>query len=270
MTLEGRTAVVTGGGRGIGAAAAAALAEEGATVSVTARNMEQVVEVAARLRDRGREAYAFRCDVTIPMDVRDLALSAREAMGRVDILVNNAGTATSNPLGRITLDEWNHLMGVNATGTFLCTQAMMDGMVERHWGRVVNVASVAGLDGAPYVSAYTASKHAVVGFTRAVAAEVAGMGVTVNAVCPAYVDTPLTDETVTRIVRKTGMSESEALEAMLLQAGQSRLIEAEEVADEIVALCGEDAAAITGQAIVIDGRNGDTVNDRQTPEGDAP
>lgn len=253
--LTGRTALVTGGGRGIGAAAAEALAVAGARVAVAARNMEQVVETAARLRGLGHEVVAFQCDVTLPMEVRDLALSATEALGRVDILVNNAGTATSNPVDRISIEEWNHLMAVNATGTFLCTKSVLRGMLDRHWGRVVNVASVAGLEGARYISAYTAAKHAVVGFTRAVAEEVAGSGVTVNAVCPGYVDTPLTRETVDRIVRRTGMSRDDALEAILLQSGQTRLIEAAEVADTIVSLCGSDADATNGEAVVIDGKD---------------
>ncbi len=253
--LTGRTALVTGGGRGIGAAAAEALAVAGARVAVAARNMEQVVETAARLRGLGHDVVAFQCDVTLPMEVRDLALSATEALGRVDILVNNAGTATSNPVDRISIEEWNHLMAVNATGTFLCTQSVLRGMLDRHWGRVVNVASVAGLEGARYISAYTAAKHAVVGFTRAVAEEVAGSGVTVNAVCPGYVDTPLTRETVDRIVRRTGMSRDDALEAILLQSGQARLIEAAEVADIIVSLCGSDGDATNGEAVVIHGKD---------------
>ncbi len=252
--LTGKTALVTGGGRGIGAAAAEALAVAGARVAVAARNMEQVVETASRLREMGHEVFAFRCDVTLPMEVRDLAMSANEALGRVDILVNNAGTATSNPVEKVSIEEWNHLMAVNATGTFLCTKSVLQGMLDRHWGRVVNVASVAGLEGARYISAYTAAKHAVVGFTRAVADEVAGSGVTVNAVCPGYVDTPLTRETVDRIVRRTGMSKEDALEAILLQSGQTRLIEAAEVADRIVALCGSEADAINGDAVVIDGK----------------
>lgn len=251
--LAGYNAVITGGGRGIGAAAAVALAEAGATVSVASRNEGQVVDVAAELRQQGHEALAFRCDVTEPYQVRDLALSAIEAMGRIDILVNNAGTATSNPITRITDAEWHHIMDVNATGTFLCTQAVWAGMSERRWGRIINVASVAGLGGGKYISAYTAAKHAVVGFTRAMAEEAVGTGITVNAVCPGYVDTPLTDETIARIMHHTGTSKPEALASLLEQAGQPRLIRAAEVAQAIVGLCHVGVPAPNGELVVLDG-----------------
>jgi len=254
--LTGRAALVTGGGRGIGAAVARALARAGASVAVAARTMEQVVEVAGELRTDGYEAYAFQCDVTKPFDVRDVTLGAREAMGHVDILVNNAGIAPSNPLKRITLTEWNRVMEVNATGTFLCTQAGLPDMLERRWGRVVNVASVAGLAGARYIAAYAASKHAVVGFTRAVAAEVAGTGVTVNAVCPGYVDTPMTDEAVARIMVRTGADREEALRMLLEHAGQARLLRAAEVADAVVALCLDGSETRNGEANPMDGRDG--------------
>lgn len=251
--LTGYNALVTGGGRGIGAAVAIALAEAGAKVSCAARNERQVVEVAAQLRERHLEAFAFRCDVTDPHEVRETTLSAKEAMGRIDILVNNAGTATSNPLPRISLREWEHIMAVNATGTFLCTQAVYPDMVARRWGRIVNVASFAGLDGDKYISAYAAAKHAVVGFTRAVAAESVGTGVTVNAVCPGYVDTPLTDETIARIMHHTGKSWQEAMASVLEKAGQKRLIRAHEVADVVLELCCEDAKGRNGEIVVIDG-----------------
>lgn len=254
MRLGGRGALVTGAGRGIGAETARALAEEGAKVALVARNMAQVVEVAGQLRDRGHEAIAIRCDVARRSEVKSAVLSAVEALGRVDILVNNAGTATSNPLHKVTLREWRHLMDVNATGTFLCTQAVMPGMLEQGWGRVVNVASVAGVEGAKYVSAYTAAKHAVVGFTRAVAAEVADTGVTVNAVCPGYVDTPLTDETIARVMAKTGMDRDAALAAILKQSGQPRLIRGAEVAEAIVSLCRPGASHWNGETVVMDGK----------------
>jgi NAD(P)-dependent dehydrogenase (short-subunit alcohol dehydrogenase family) len=253
VRFVGRTAVITGGGRGIGAATAMALAEAGASVAVAGRNEEQVVDVAAQMREGGHSAFAFRCDVTDPRQVRDLALSAREAMGRIDILINNAATATSNPLGRITLAEWEHIMAVNATGTFLCTQAVYPQMVERRWGRVVNVASLAGIEGDRYMAAYAAAKHAVVGFTKAVAAEAAGTGVTVNAVCPGYVDTPLTDEAIARIMHLTGKSWHDALRAVLDHAGQERLIRAAEVAEVIVELCLDEARERNGEILVLDG-----------------
>ena len=252
MTLADRGAVVTGGGRGIGAAVAHALAAAGARVLVAARHPAEVEAVADTLRRAGHDAHATRCDVTDAASVAELARAARERLGVVDILVNNAGTASAAPLRKITLDEWHRLFAVNATGTFLCTQAFLAPMVERAWGRIVNLASIAGLTGAKYISAYSAAKHAVVGFTRSVAAEVAGSGVTVNAVCPGYVDTPLTDETLARIGERTGMQRDAALTAVLQHSGQPRLVTPEEVAGAVLSLCDAGAATITGQAIVLD------------------
>jgi len=253
--LEGYNALITGGGRGIGAAAGIALARAGAKVSLAARNEEQVVQIAAEIRKDGYQAFAFRCDVTDERQVRDLVMSATDAMGRVDILVNNAGTATSNPLPRVTLAEWRHIMDVNATGTFLCTKAVYDQMAERRWGRIVNIASTAGLEGGRYITAYTAAKHAVVGFTKALAIESRGKGVTVNAVCPGYVDTPLTDETIARIMHHTGKNWQDALNLLLSESGQPRLIRAHEVADAILALCLEEAHGRNGELVVLDGQD---------------
>jgi len=251
--LAGYNALITGGGRGIGAAAGIALAKAGARVSLASRNESQVVEIAAELRKDGHEAFAFRCDVTEERQVRDLAMSASDAMGRIDILVNNAGTATSNPISRVSLAEWQHIMDVNATGTFLCTKAVYDRMADRRWGRIVNVASVVGLEGGKYISAYSAAKHAVVGFTKSLAIESRGKGITVNAVCPGYVDTPLTDETIARIMHYTGKNWQEALRLLLEESGQPRLIRAHEVADAILDLCGEGAHAPNGELVVLDG-----------------
>jgi NAD(P)-dependent dehydrogenase (short-subunit alcohol dehydrogenase family) len=153
---------------------------------------------------------------------------------------------------RTSLEEWRRLLAVNATGTFLCTQALLPGMLERGWGRVVNLASVAGLEGAKYIAAYCAAKHAVVGFTRALAIETAGSGVTVNAVCPGYVGTPMTDTAVGLVAQRTHRSRAEALQAILAHAGQPRLVTADEVAATIVALCDDAAAALTGQTLVLD------------------
>lgn len=251
MTLVGRGALVTGGGRGIGAETARALARAGARVVVAARSVDEVEATAAGIRDAGGEAWAVRCDVTDEDAVAALVAEARSAMGAVDVLVNNAGTATSNPLARVTLAEWHRVMDVNATGTFLCTRAAVPAMVEGGFGRVVNVASVAGLRGGRYITAYTAAKHAVVGFTRAVAVEVAGTGVTANAVCPGYVDTPMTDQSLDRIVEKTGAARDEALRRLLEHSDQARLITPAEVADAVVALCL--APDTNGTEVVLEG-----------------
>jgi enamine deaminase RidA (YjgF/YER057c/UK114 family) len=172
------------------------------------------------------------------------------------VLVNNAGAAGSMPLARTSLEDWNRLMAVNATGAFLCTRAFLPGMLERRWGRVVNVASTAGLSGGKYLAAYSAAKHALVGLTRAVAAETAGTGVTVNAVCPGFVDTEMTAETVSRIVEKTRRTREEALAAALASAGQTRLITADEVAAAVVSLAMAAAGhPPNGEALVLDGRD---------------
>jgi len=251
--LEERGAVVTGGGRGIGAAIARALAKEGARVVLAARSKEEVETTTAELRKHGAEAWPFRCDVTLENDVADLGREARARLGQVDILVNNAGQAASAPLRRITLEDWNRLLAVNATGTFLCTREFLPDMAARGWGRVVNIASISGLEGARYIAHYCAAKHAVVGFTRAVAIEVEGTGVTVNAICPAYVDTSMTERTLSNVASKTGLSRDEALEAVLETSGQSRLITADEVADEVLALCREEAKGRNGEAVPIRG-----------------
>jgi len=246
MKLKSRRAVVTGGGRGIGAAVARALAAEGAAVVVSARSRGEIDRVATEVSGR-----ALPCDVTDPESVRGLAADA----GPADILVNSAGIATSAPVKSLPLEEWNRTIAVNATGTFLCTQAFLPGMVERRWGRVVNVASVAAQAGAPYIAAYAASKHAVLGFTRCAAAEVAGRGVTVNAVCPGYVDTEMTRANLERIRAKTGLAPDEALQTILRASGQERLFTAEEVARAVLDLCMEEAASINGQAVTLDGRS---------------
>jgi NAD(P)-dependent dehydrogenase (short-subunit alcohol dehydrogenase family) len=250
----GRVAVVTGAGRGIGAATSRALADAGLDVVLAARTREQVERQAAELAARGKRAKAVVCDVTSEASVESLSREAAE-LGPVAVLVNNAGAAGSMPLVRTSLEDWNRLLAVNATGAFLCTRAFLPAMLERKWGRVVNVASTAGLEGGRYLAAYSAAKHALVGLTRSVAAEVAGTGVTANAVCPGFVDTDMTVESVNRIVAKTGRTREEALAAALASAGQSRLITADEVAAAVVAVAlGAEAAPPNGLAIVLDGR----------------
>lgn len=224
--------MVTGGGKGIGAAVCARFAGE------------RVVSVG---RTRGEVDEV--CDVTDEEAVAELF----ERVGAVDLLVNNAGVAGSAPLARTTLADWRRQLDVNATGAFLCTRAVVPGMVERGSGRVVTVASTAGLVGARYVSAYTASKHAAVGLMRAVAAEVAGTGVTANAVCPSYVRTPMTERTLDRISEQTGRSREEALASLEASTPLGRLLEPEEVAEAVWYLASDAAAAVNGQALVLDG-----------------
>ena len=249
MNLRGKTAVVTGGGRGIGAAVARALSAAGARVAVTARTRSEIARVASGLPG----ALAIPCDVSKEDSVRKMAAEARRRLGRVDILVNNAGIAVSCPVLSLTLADWNRHLAVNATGTFLCARAFLPDMLEAKWGRVVNVASVAGKAGGPYIAAYAASKHAVLGFTRSAAAELAGKGITVNAVCPGYVDTGMTAGTLSNIAAKTGMTRAQALKAILKENPQGRLISPEEVASLVLWLCSDGAKGVNGQAIVMDG-----------------
>jgi NAD(P)-dependent dehydrogenase (short-subunit alcohol dehydrogenase family)/enamine deaminase RidA (YjgF/YER057c/UK114 family) len=253
VSAPAQVAVVTGAGRGIGAATARALAAAGYAVVLAARTREQIERIEARLTAAGRRAKGVVCDVTSEPSVESLSREAA-TLGPVSVLVNNAGAAGSMPLARTTLDDWNRLLSVNATGAFLCTRAFLPGMLERKAGRVVNVASTAGLAGAKYLAAYTAAKHALVGLTRAAAAEVAGTGVTVNAVCPGFVDTDMTVETVDRIVAKTGRNREEALAAALASAGQTRLIGADEVAAAIVSLATSSAIPIpNGETLILNG-----------------
>ena len=253
MSLQGKGAVVTGGGRGIGAAVARELAAAGAKVVVAARGEDEIGAVAEELRSAGAEAWAVRCDVTDEESVVELARRAEESLRTVDVLVNNAGIAASAPLARTTRAEWDRMMAVNATGVFLCTRAFIAPMVERRWGRVVTVASIAGKAGAAYISAYVASKHAAIGFTRAVAMEVARTGVTVNAVCPGYVDTPLTDQSVARIAEKTGREPDEARRLLEQRSPQGRIYRADEVAWLVAVLCDPRSDGVNGQAVVLDG-----------------
>ncbi len=251
-SLAGRGAVVTGGSRGIGEAVCRSLAERGASVVVTARSLNDTERVAADIVSSGGKAFAKTCDVSDESSIAELAAFSKEKLGHVDILVNNAGIASSSSIKRLQLDDWNRIMTVNATGPFLCTRAFIADMCERKFGRIVTIASVASRMGGPYIAAYTASKHAVLGFTRSVASEVAKSGVTANCVCPGYVDTAMTDQAVNAVMKQTGRPAEEALAAILKTVGQTRLITPAEVAHMTVALCAQEAGGVTGQAIGMD------------------
>jgi NAD(P)-dependent dehydrogenase (short-subunit alcohol dehydrogenase family) len=248
-SLEGRGAVVTGGGRGIGAAIASALVEAGAGVVVTARSAHEIEAVAARLRERGARAWAVACDVSDEESVRSMAEAARGCIGAIDVLVNNAGVSGSAPFAKTPLAEWNRMLAINATGTFLCTRELAPAMLSRGWGRIVNVASMVGLEGGRYVAHYSAAKHAVIGFTRSVALELAGSGVTINAVCPGYVDTPMTEQTIANVEARAGLTRERALASVLATLDQAALLSADDVAAAVVALC-RDADA-NGQTVVL-------------------
>ncbi|HEY7410631.1 MAG TPA: 3-oxoacyl-ACP reductase FabG [Vicinamibacteria bacterium] len=249
MKHAGRRALVTGGGSGIGRAVALDLAREGCAVWVAGRRrepLEAVVEEAARA---GGKAEAVTADVSRVEDVRALFRTT----GRVDILVNGAGIAVSAPLARTSDELWRSILETNLSGAFYCLREAIPAMVERGWGRVVNVASVAGKAGAAYIAAYAASKHGLLGLTRAAAQELADKGVTVNAVCPGYVDTPMTDQNLERMSAKTGRSVDELRRHLEAMSPQKRLFTSEEVSALVVYLCGEEARGINGQALSLDG-----------------
>lgn len=251
--LVGKGAVVTGGGRGIGEAVAKALAEEGAAVVLAARTVEDIEWVAGGLEVDGRPAYPVACDVSDPDSVSAMAMRAQELLGGVDILVNNAGVANSAPFLKVTLEQWERVHRVNATGALLATQAFLPEMLERGWGRIVNVASVASLAGARYITAYAASKHAMLGMARCLADELAGTGVTVNSVCPGYVDTEMTDANIARIAKKTGRNVKEIFEELEAKQPGGRLITVEEVAHAVMSFMPEEASSLQGSELVMRG-----------------
>jgi NAD(P)-dependent dehydrogenase (short-subunit alcohol dehydrogenase family) len=247
--VPARRCLVTGAGRGIGAAVAQRLSAEGHSVALTARSGNELAALAAQLPGPSLVIPADLTDPTTP----DTLISRIEQKwgGPVEVLVLNAGAATSAPLTRTTDEDWARTLDLNLTAPFRLLRRALPGMVEQGWGRVVAVASIAAKRGDPYVSAYTASKHGLLGLVRSAAAEVASKGVTVNAVCPAYVDTAMTAATVATISALTGRSEAEALDTLARRQPIGRLIDPEEVAD-VVMLCLNNAA-ITGQGLNVDG-----------------
>jgi len=255
LKLKDKIVLITGGGRGIGRAVAFAFAREGASVAVVARTGTEVERVAAEIKDEcGVGTMHATCDVSDAEDVARAFASVAATFGRgADILVNNAGIAESAPILKTGDEFWQRHLAINLNGTFYCTRAALPAMIERGWGRIINVASIAGKTGAPYIAAYAASKHAVLGLTRSVALEMALKGVTVNAVCPGYVDTDMTTRALERIEARTGHTFADALETFKRMSPQNRLVTPEEVSALALLLASEDGRGINGQAINVDG-----------------
>jgi NAD(P)-dependent dehydrogenase (short-subunit alcohol dehydrogenase family) len=251
MKLQGQHALVTGGGRGIGAAISSALVKVGVKVTITGRSSESLEQHTASLRGHGTQFQV--CDVTDQASISSAFKKATNTFGPITILINNAGQAQSQPFLKTSLETWRQMLEVNLTGTFLCTQAALPGMLEMGWGRIINVSSTAGLTGYPYVSAYSAAKHGVIGLTRSLALELAKKNITVNAVCPGYTETDIVRDAIENIIAKTGRSELEARAELTKNNPQARMIQPHEVAETVLWLCNPNSSSITGQAIAIAG-----------------
>ncbi len=250
--LVGKHALVTGGATGIGFAIAQALLVQGVKVTIAGRTESALQEATQNLMDAGQIRYVV-LDVTNANSVQEAFSLASQQFGAIDILINNAGQASSAPFLKTTETQWQQILSVNLTGTFLCTQQALPAMLANGWGRIVNIASTAGLKAYSYVSAYCAAKHGVIGLTRALALEVAQKGVTVNAVCPGYTETDILKDAIANIMQKTGRDELGARAELASANPQKRLIQTEEVADAVLWLCSPASSAQNGQAIAVAG-----------------
>lgn len=247
MTLSGKHAVVTGGGTGIGLAITNALIANGAIVTIMGRNKSRL-DHAAKAHNN---ILCQQVDVT-DKDSVEAAFKAASQTAPISILINNAGAAKAAPFHKTSYDDWNNTIAVNLTSVYLTTKVAFDEIKAADHGRIINISSIAGLEGAAYTSAYSASKHGVMGLTRSIAQELTKTTATINAICPGFTNTDIVEQSIINIMDKTGRSREEALQGILASAGQIRLIEPSEIADEVIKLCNDDT--INGQAIVIDGR----------------
>ena len=248
-----RVALVTGAGKGIGAAISLALAAEGVAVAAAARTHSDVQRVADAIHARGGQALPVVCDVTQPESIAAAVATVEAALGPIGILVNNAGQGGSHKFIGHADTLWHHLLNVNLNSVYYVTKAVAPAMVAARWGRIINVASVASKVGGKYLAAYTASKHGVLGLTRALALEFVADGITVNAICPGYVNTPLTDQAIANISARTHLDPAQARAVLENTSPQRRLFAPEEVAAVAVMLASDAARGITGQAINVDG-----------------
>jgi NAD(P)-dependent dehydrogenase (short-subunit alcohol dehydrogenase family) len=244
MSFSGKHALVTGGGSGIGATIAVALAGAGAAVTICGRRQQQLDETAARHKNIQTEI----ADVTDQQSIARLY-----GRGPFDIVVANAGGAESAPAEKISAELWNKTLNVNLTGAFFSVQPALAGMRAKKWGRIIFIASTAGIRAAPYIAPYVAAKHGVIGLMRTLALEIAQDGITVNAVCPSYTETPMLEQAVARIVATTKRSAAEARAMLTARNPQGRFITPDEVADTVLWLCAEGSRSITGQAISLSG-----------------
>jgi NAD(P)-dependent dehydrogenase (short-subunit alcohol dehydrogenase family) len=250
--LQGKHALVTGGGRGIGAAIAAALAADGARITLLGRDRTALAATAQGLPE-GAQPHAVVADVADAGAVAGAFAEARARHGEIEILVNNAGIAVSAPFPKLDEATWSAVLGVNLTGTYHCTREAVPAMIAAGYGRIVNIASTAGLVGGKYLAAYCAAKHGVIGLTRALATELALKGITVNAVCPGFTESEMLDRALAGIVSNTGRTREGAAAALLARNPLGRFVRAGEVANAVAWLCRPESAAITAQTIVIDG-----------------
>lgn len=246
--LAGRRAVITGGGTGIGLACARDLADKGAEVILMGRNLDRLKKAASSISG----ARAIRIDVTDDDSVSQ-AFDAAAESGAIDILVNNAGIAAASAFHKTSMEHWREIQAVNVEGLVRCTQAVIGEMIRSDYARIINIASIAGLRGGAYMSPYVASKHAVVGLTKSLALEYARTKLTVNAVCPGYVETAIVENSVLNIMEKTGRSREDALAQLTKNNPQGRLIQPEEVAELVSCLCSPLSGSIDGQAIMVSG-----------------